>query len=63
MGLMVEVDFKTKKTRTRVLKFMDGKTTIQKYSEDWAVLKRYGTTNKSIDIVFVKYCFIRKVTQ
>lgn len=49
-GELIEVDFKTKKTRKRTLEYMDSKTSIQKYSEDWAVLKRYGHTNKSIDI-------------
>ncbi|TXG36691.1 hypothetical protein [Seonamhaeicola maritimus] len=49
-GDLIEIDFKTKKTRKRTLEYMDSKTNIKKYSEDWAVLKRFGRTSKSVDL-------------
>ncbi len=49
-GILVEVDTSTKKTRTRSLLHLDSKTSVQRYSDEWAVFTRYGYTSKSLDI-------------
>lgn len=47
---LIEVDFHTKKTRYRSLKFTDRGSSIEPYDKDWAVITRFGYTDKTIDI-------------
>lgn len=49
-SVLIEVDFRTKKIRKRSLNFIDDKTSIKTYGNGWAVLTRFGHTNKSLDI-------------
>jgi hypothetical protein len=47
---LIEVDFKTKKTRHRKLVNMDDRARIQKLDDDWAIILRIAYTNKDIPI-------------
>ncbi len=49
-GKLIEVDFRTKKTRSRQLEFIDRNSSIQIYNKDWAVITRIGYTDKNLDI-------------
>lgn len=49
-GKLIEVDFRTKRTRKRQLEFVDRSSSIQIYNKDWAVITRIGYTDKNLDI-------------
>ena len=47
---MIELDFITRKFRTREIPNLDFKTTVRTFDENWAVILRWGNIDKSYPI-------------